>query len=186
LQSEIAVMNDIVPATPHDLSFLGLFLQADPIVKGVMILLVLASLGCWTIAVEKVLRFRNVRRQARTFELNARSDERLHPQSNGTSGGSSQPGARRGAIRTYPRAGPSGGSVSNVPCGQLLPPTCVSFRWACHSWLPRDRPHRSAGHRTLDQAALATASPGSSLPPAPTSIPQQRFTISVPLRFNLR
>jgi biopolymer transport protein TolQ len=27
-------MNDIVPATPHDLSFLGLFLQADPIVKG--------------------------------------------------------------------------------------------------------------------------------------------------------
>jgi periplasmic protein TonB len=45
---------------------------------------------------------------------------------------------------------------------------------------------RSAGHPTLDQAALATASPSSSLPPAPTSIPQQRFTISVPLRFNLR
>jgi biopolymer transport protein TolQ len=79
-------MNDIAPATPHDLSFLGLFLQADPIVKGVMILLVLASLGCWTIAVEKVLRFRNVRRQARDFELNARSGGRLHPQSTGTSG----------------------------------------------------------------------------------------------------
>ncbi|MBM6581961.1 MotA/TolQ/ExbB proton channel family protein [Microvirga sp. BT689] len=79
-------MNDIVPATPHDLSFLGLFLQADPIVKGVMVLLVMASLGCWTIAVEKMLRLRNVRRQAQVFESTARSGERLHPPSTGTSG----------------------------------------------------------------------------------------------------
>ena len=68
-------MNDIVPTTPHDLSFIGLFLQADPNVKGVMILLVLASLGCWTIVVEKLLRFRNVRCQARAFERSARSSE---------------------------------------------------------------------------------------------------------------
>jgi biopolymer transport protein TolQ len=79
-------MNDVLPAAPHDLSFLGLFLQADPIVKGVMILLVLASLGCWTIIVEKLLRFRSVRRQARTFEMSARSTERLQPQSAGTTG----------------------------------------------------------------------------------------------------
>jgi protein TonB len=45
---------------------------------------------------------------------------------------------------------------------------------------------RSAGHPALDQAALATASPGSSLPPAPAALPQQQFTITVPLRFNLR
>jgi periplasmic protein TonB len=44
----------------------------------------------------------------------------------------------------------------------------------------------SAGHPALDQAALATASPGSSLPPAPAALSQQQFTISVPLRFNLR
>jgi periplasmic protein TonB len=44
---------------------------------------------------------------------------------------------------------------------------------------------RSAGHAALDQAALATAAPGSSLPPAPDDIPQQQLTISVPLRFNL-
>ncbi|MBB3017368.1 TolQ protein [Microvirga lupini] len=74
-------MNDIVPAAPHDLSFMGLFLQADPIVKGVMILLVLASLGCWTIVVEKLMRFRSVRHQARAFERSARSAEKLHPQS---------------------------------------------------------------------------------------------------------
>ena len=79
-------MNDIVPAAAHDLSIVGLFLQADPIVKGVMILLVMASLGCWTIAVEKLLRFRNVRRQARAFEMAARSTEKLHQQSAGTTG----------------------------------------------------------------------------------------------------
>ena len=43
---------------------------------------------------------------------------------------------------------------------------------------------RSAGHPALDQAALAAASPGSSLPPIPDFIPQTTFT--VPLRFNLR
>jgi biopolymer transport protein TolQ len=79
-------MNDIVPAASHDLSFIGLFLQADPIVKGVMILLVLASLGCWTIVVEKFMRFRSVRHQARTFERSALLVEKLHPQSAGTTG----------------------------------------------------------------------------------------------------
>jgi protein TonB len=43
---------------------------------------------------------------------------------------------------------------------------------------------RSTGHPALDQAALATASPGSSVPPVPDFIPQLTFTI--PLRFNLR
>jgi periplasmic protein TonB len=43
---------------------------------------------------------------------------------------------------------------------------------------------RSAGHPSLDQAALATASPGASVPPVPDFIPQLTFTI--PLRFNLR
>jgi protein TonB len=43
---------------------------------------------------------------------------------------------------------------------------------------------RGAGHPALDQAALATASPGSSVPPVPDFIPQLTFTI--PLRFNLR
>jgi periplasmic protein TonB len=45
---------------------------------------------------------------------------------------------------------------------------------------------RGAGHPVLDQAALAAARPGSSLPAAPDSLPQQTFTVSVPLRFNLR
>ncbi len=44
---------------------------------------------------------------------------------------------------------------------------------------------RSAGHPALDQAALATASPGSMLPPAPDAVPHNQLTISVPLRFNM-
>ena len=66
-------MNEIVPAAAHDMSFLSLFLQADPIVKSVMILLVLASLGCCTIIFEKLLRILSIRRQARVFEAAARS-----------------------------------------------------------------------------------------------------------------
>lgn len=45
---------------------------------------------------------------------------------------------------------------------------------------------RSAGHGVLDQAALAAAAPGSSLPEAPDAVPQQQLTFVVPLRFNLR
>lgn len=45
---------------------------------------------------------------------------------------------------------------------------------------------RSAGHPMLDEAALAAARPGSSLPAAPDALPQQQFTFTVPLRFNLR
>jgi protein TonB len=45
---------------------------------------------------------------------------------------------------------------------------------------------RSAGHPALDRAALATAAPGSSLPPAPDALAQRQLTISVPLRFDMR
>lgn len=45
---------------------------------------------------------------------------------------------------------------------------------------------RSSGHVMLDQAALATASPGQALPPPPDGVPQPQITISVPLRFDLR
>ncbi|MXQ11265.1 MotA/TolQ/ExbB proton channel family protein [Microvirga makkahensis] len=79
-------MDPIAAAPTHDLSFLGLFLQADPIVKGVMILLVLASLGCWTIILDKLLRLMAVRRQARAFETAARAGGKLDPQMPGTSG----------------------------------------------------------------------------------------------------
>jgi biopolymer transport protein TolQ len=52
----------------YDMSITGLFLQADPIVKVVILILVLASFWTWAIIFEKVLRMRRLRSQALDFE----------------------------------------------------------------------------------------------------------------------
>ena len=51
-----------------DLSLVGLFAQADIVVKAVMILLLLASFWCWAIIFEKLGRMRRLRRRADGFE----------------------------------------------------------------------------------------------------------------------
>src|SRR5215469_3549275 len=79
-------MEQTVPATPttpleagmlpgsvglppgQELSVISLFLQADTIVKLVMILLLLASFWTWAIIFDKALRLRRLRIQARQFE----------------------------------------------------------------------------------------------------------------------
>jgi len=55
-------------AAAHDLSVWGLFLQADWVVKAVMIALLLASFWCWAIIFEKILRIRKLWTQAQEFE----------------------------------------------------------------------------------------------------------------------
>ncbi|CAN0474832.1 unnamed protein product, partial [Laminaria digitata] len=52
----------------HDMSIWGLFMQADIVVKAVMIGLVIASFWCWAIIFEKIMRMRRLRRQASQFE----------------------------------------------------------------------------------------------------------------------
>jgi biopolymer transport protein TolQ len=52
----------------HDLSVWALFLNADLLVKAVMVILLLASFWCWAIIFEKLVRMRRLRRQATTFE----------------------------------------------------------------------------------------------------------------------
>ena len=52
----------------HDLSMWGMFLQADFIVKAVMLLLFIASLWSWSIIIEKFIRFRHIRSRANQFE----------------------------------------------------------------------------------------------------------------------
>ena len=79
-------------ASPADLSMLGLFLQADPIVKGVMVLLLLASVACWTIILDKAARIAGARRAARRFEAAARAAPQAGrradaPESGGEGGG---------------------------------------------------------------------------------------------------
>ncbi len=51
-----------------DLSFLGLFLNADLIGKTVIILLVLASFWSWAIIIEKLMRLRRLQSRANEFE----------------------------------------------------------------------------------------------------------------------
>ena len=52
----------------QDLSVLGLFLEADIVVKIVMIGLILASFWCWAIIFDKVVRLKKLQRRASTFE----------------------------------------------------------------------------------------------------------------------
>lgn len=51
-----------------DLSLLGLFLQADWVVKSVMLMLLLASVWVWAIVFEKVVSLRRANRAAAAFE----------------------------------------------------------------------------------------------------------------------
>jgi len=51
-----------------DLSILTLFLQADIVVKVVMVILVLASVWVWAIVFEKIVTLRRANRQAAAFE----------------------------------------------------------------------------------------------------------------------
>ena len=51
-----------------DLSMWSLFLKADVVVKLVMIALLLASVWCWAIIIEKSIRFRRLRATADEFE----------------------------------------------------------------------------------------------------------------------
>src|SRR5918999_4040404 len=46
----------------------SLVLQADPVVKAVMVMLVLASLWSWTVIFDKAIRLSRLRRKARDFE----------------------------------------------------------------------------------------------------------------------
>ena len=52
----------------RDLSVWGLFLQADFVVKLVMLALVLASFWCWAIIFEKIMRIRRLQADAADFE----------------------------------------------------------------------------------------------------------------------
>jgi len=54
--------------TGPDLSMVGLFLRADPIVQSVMAGLLLASVWCWGIIFEKIIRMRKLNKLASQFE----------------------------------------------------------------------------------------------------------------------
>ena len=51
-----------------DLSIIGLFMSADPIVQAVMIGLVIVSVCTWAIILDKVFKLRRLRSNIRSFE----------------------------------------------------------------------------------------------------------------------
>ncbi len=53
---------------PHSLSMIGLFMMADWVVKSVMIMLLLASVWCWAIIINKRVTFRGVFKRSSKFE----------------------------------------------------------------------------------------------------------------------
>ncbi|MCW2236534.1 protein TolQ [Azospirillum canadense] len=55
-------------AKAHDITMWGLFWQADLIVKCVMLMLLVASVWCWAIIIEKLMRIRRLNAQADAFE----------------------------------------------------------------------------------------------------------------------
>ena len=66
---QTAVQSAALAGSVHaDMSVWGLFMQADLIVKAVMIGLLLALFWCWAIIFEKIIRMRRLRRQASQFE----------------------------------------------------------------------------------------------------------------------
>jgi len=60
-----------------DLSLVGMFLQADPLVKFVMLMLFLASFWCWAIIFEKWYVFRNIKARTGKFESDFWSSDAL-------------------------------------------------------------------------------------------------------------
>lgn len=60
-----------------DLSLWGMFLQADLVVKAVMVGLLLASFWCWAVIFEKIARFSDLKKRAARFEQDFWSAETL-------------------------------------------------------------------------------------------------------------
>ena len=58
----------ITTSGSSDLTIMGLFFAADPVVKLVMLLLVAASVWCWAIIFDKIMRLRREKKRAALFE----------------------------------------------------------------------------------------------------------------------
>lgn len=66
--AQLLVQASTGPSSIGDFSFLGLFLQADWVVKSVMLILLAASLWSWAIAIDKFITFRLLKQRATKFE----------------------------------------------------------------------------------------------------------------------
>ena len=68
MEQETVAAIDLAGSVVQDLSVWGLFMEADIVVKIVMVALVFASFWTWAIIFDKVMRLRRMRRLADGFE----------------------------------------------------------------------------------------------------------------------
>ena len=59
---------ELVSDIPLDVSFWGLVMQADMVVKIVMLILLIASIWSWSIIFDKLKKFYSLKKQAQDFE----------------------------------------------------------------------------------------------------------------------
>jgi len=67
----------LAASAAHDLSMFGLFMQADLIVKSVMLALILASIWCWAVIIAKRSNLKRLNKKANLFEDSFWSGEPL-------------------------------------------------------------------------------------------------------------
>ena len=87
---------------PHDLSIITLFLQADTLVKLVLLLLLFASFWSWAVIFDKFVKLRRLRRDADSFEesfWSGGSLDDLYDRIGNASGRPDVGGVRRGDAR---------------------------------------------------------------------------------------
>jgi len=85
---------DFMIIAVSDFSFLSLFLQASFVVKFVMVILLIASIWSWAIALEKFIKFRILKTRADKFEETFWSGRTLEDLSSGLAGDIRDPMAR--------------------------------------------------------------------------------------------
>lgn len=70
------VVNGSIPVT-HDMSFISMFLHADPVVQAIMLMLLLASFWAWATIFDKWLIFRTIKSKTAKFESDFWASEAL-------------------------------------------------------------------------------------------------------------
>jgi len=77
-------------ATPDNFSLIAVFLRADWVVKGVLVLLGCASIWSWSVVIDKFFRFSALNRQADQFEQEVSSGRALEDVASEMGGGKGQ------------------------------------------------------------------------------------------------
>ncbi len=103
-------METTVAGAAQNFSMYSMIWNADPVVKGVMLLLAIASVICWAIILEKTFRLFALNRGLRDLEAIAKSPAGAHVQKGlsrtilSAAEGEVSDGASRGEVRTEVRA----------------------------------------------------------------------------------